>query len=95
MLPERVVRTAKIFAPAGFVLYSGAFGMADFELSVSNTPATRFMIGSVSKQFTAAAVLLLEDEGKLSVDDPISKFISHERGEEITIHYGPAWVVDE
>jgi CubicO group peptidase (beta-lactamase class C family) len=52
-----------------------AYGMADLEHDVKNTPDTIFEAGSVSKQFTAAAVLLLTREGKLSLDDPVRKYI--------------------
>ncbi len=52
-----------------------AYGMADLEHDVPNTPDTIFEAGSVSKQFTAAAVLLLAREGKLSLDDPVRKYI--------------------
>ena len=49
--------------------------MADLEHDVPNTPDTIFEAGSVSKQFTAAAVLLLARDGKLSLDDPVRKYI--------------------
>jgi CubicO group peptidase (beta-lactamase class C family) len=52
-----------------------AFGMADLERDVRNAPDTIFEAGSVSKQFTAAAVLLLAKEGKLSIDDPVRKYV--------------------
>ena len=52
-----------------------AYGMADLEHDVKNTPETIFEAGSVSKQFTAAAVLLLAREGKLSLDDPVRKYL--------------------
>jgi CubicO group peptidase (beta-lactamase class C family) len=52
-----------------------AYGMADLEHDVPNTPETIFEAGSVSKQFTAAAVLLLAREGKLSIDDPVRTYI--------------------
>ena len=52
-----------------------AYGMADLEHDVNNTPDTIFEAGSVSKQFTAAAVLLLARDGKLSLDDPVRKYI--------------------
>ena len=51
------------------------YGMADLEHDVKNTPDTIFEAGSVSKQFTAAAVLLLARDGKLSLDDPVRKYI--------------------
>lgn len=52
-----------------------AYGFASLELGVAHTPASRFMIGSVSKQFTAAAILLLEEDGRLSVDSPVSEYL--------------------
>ncbi len=54
--------------------FAAAYGMADLEHAVANTPATVFEIGSVSKQFTAAAVLLLVERGKVSLDDNIRKY---------------------
>ncbi len=51
-----------------------AYGMADLEHHVALSPDTVFEAGSVSKQFTAAAVLLLAEQGKLSLSDPISKY---------------------
>jgi CubicO group peptidase (beta-lactamase class C family) len=59
----------------GRVVLRKAYGMADLEHDVPNSPDTIFEAGSVSKQFTAAAVLLLAREGKLSLDDPVSKYI--------------------
>jgi CubicO group peptidase (beta-lactamase class C family) len=52
-----------------------AYGMADLEREVENAPDTIFEAGSVSKQFTAAAVLLLARDGKLSIDDPVRKYV--------------------
>ncbi len=52
-----------------------AYGLADLEHGVANRPDTIFEAGSVSKQFTAAAVLLLAEDGKLSLDDPVRKYI--------------------
>jgi CubicO group peptidase (beta-lactamase class C family) len=59
----------------GNSVISKAYGMADLEHDVRNTPETIFEAGSVSKQFTAAAVLLLAREGKLSLDDQVRKYI--------------------
>src|SRR5205823_3415248 len=59
----------------GRPLLAKAYGMADLEHDVRNTPDTIFEAGSVSKQFTAAAVLLLAREGRLSIDDPVRKYI--------------------
>ncbi len=52
-----------------------AYGMADLEHDVPNTAETIFEGGSVSKQFTAMAVLLLAKDGKLSIDDPVKRYI--------------------
>lgn len=52
-----------------------AYGMADLEHDIRNTPETIFEAGSVSKQFTAMAIMLLVKDGKLSLDDPVRKYI--------------------
>jgi CubicO group peptidase (beta-lactamase class C family) len=62
-------------AVAGKPVLSKGYGMADLEHDVKITPETIFEAGSVSKQFTAAAVLLLARDGKLSIDDPVRKYI--------------------
>ena len=62
-------------AVSGRPALTKAYGMADLEHDVKNTPDTIFEAGSVSKQFTAASVLLLAREGKLSLDDPARKHI--------------------
>jgi CubicO group peptidase (beta-lactamase class C family) len=59
----------------GKPLYMRGYGMADLEHSILISPETVFQIGSSSKQFTAMAVILLAEEGKLSLDDPVSKYI--------------------
>jgi len=62
-------------AQRGRVLLERAYGMADLERSVALTPASILEAGSVSKQFTAAAVLLLAQDGKLSLDDPVRRWV--------------------
>jgi CubicO group peptidase (beta-lactamase class C family) len=62
-------------ARKGTILFSKAYGMADLEHNVSLNTESRIEAGSVSKQFTAAAILLLEQEGKLSLDDNVRKYI--------------------
>lgn len=59
----------------GNAMLRRAYGMADLEHEVPNKPDSIFEAGSVSKQFTAAAVLLLARDGKLSLDDPARKYI--------------------
>ncbi|MBM7117977.1 serine hydrolase domain-containing protein [Archangium primigenium] len=60
---------------AGKVLYAKGYGLADLNLPTPITPATLFDVGSVSKQFTAASVLLLVQEGKLALTDDIRKYL--------------------
>ena len=62
-------------AQHGLTVLSRAYGMADLEHDIPNTPATIFEGGSVSKQFTAAAVILLALDGQLSVDDDVRKYV--------------------
>ena len=64
-----------LVAKEGKSVFNRAYGMADLEWSVPNSPATRFNIASMTKQFTAAAILLLEDRGKLKTDDLVKKFL--------------------
>ncbi len=57
------------------VLLDKGYGMAVLEWNISNTPDTKFRLGSVTKQFTAALVLLMQQDGKLNIDDPVSKYL--------------------
>lgn len=57
------------------VLFEKSYGDANLEWSVPDTPLTKFRIGSMTKQFTAASILLLEERGKLSTDDPVKKYM--------------------
>lgn len=69
-------------------LYRKAFGKANLELNVNMTPENVFQIGSMTKQFTAVAILLLEQQRKLNVNDPISQYIKdYPNGDKITIHH--------
>ena len=56
------------------IVFSKAYGSANLEWNVPNTVDTKFRIGSITKQFTAAAVLLLAERGKLKLDDPIKTY---------------------
>src|SRR5579862_6942763 len=71
----------------GRILYSKGYGLANIEENVAITPQTVFDIGSTSKQFTAASILLLEQQGKLSVQDDIRKYVPEipDYGHKITI----------
>jgi CubicO group peptidase (beta-lactamase class C family) len=80
---------AVIVAHEGRPLFREGYGLANHELNVANTPKTKFRLGSVTKQFTAAAVLLLEERGKLKVADPVNKYLSDwpKAWDEVTIHH--------
>jgi CubicO group peptidase (beta-lactamase class C family) len=52
------------------------YGKASVELDAPATPATLYALASVSKQFTAAAIMLLVEEGKVGLDDPITNYFS-------------------
>ena len=78
---------AILVARDGEVLYRKGFGYADIENKILVTPDTKFRIGSVTKQFTAAAILKLQENNLLSVNDKLSKFIpDFPRGDEVTIY---------
>ncbi|MGZ4849262.1 MAG: serine hydrolase [Halobacteriota archaeon] len=64
-----------LVAQNGTVLLSKGYGMANYECCVPNTPQTVFPIGSNTKQFTAAAIMKLQEQGRLNVTDPITKYI--------------------
>lgn len=59
----------------GKIIYERGYGMADLDHNVAITPTTVFHVASMSKQFTAASILLLAQQGKLSLDDPVRKYI--------------------
>ena len=65
-----------LVAKGARVIFSKGYGSADLEWNVPNAPNTKFRLGSVTKQFTAASILLLEERGKLSVQDPVKKYVA-------------------
>ena len=67
---------AALVARDGKVLLSKGYGFANLEWGVANSPASKFRLGSITKQFTAACILLLEERGKLKVDDPVKKYMT-------------------
>ena len=73
----------------GDVVFEKAFGLADMEFNVPNTPQTIFESGSVAKQFTAASLVLLQLDGRLSIDDPVKKYIPElpDYGSPLTIRH--------
>jgi D-alanyl-D-alanine carboxypeptidase len=70
----------------GKLVYTHAYGDAHLQPRIPATPDMRYSIGSISKQFTAAGILLLQQQGKLSLDDPVGKYLPGlTRGDEVTI----------
>ena len=57
------------------VILSKGYGAANLEWNVPNAPSTKFRLGSITKQFTAASILLLEERGRLKLEDPIKKYL--------------------
>lgn len=77
-----------LVAKDGEPMYRKAFGKSNIELDVNMKPENIFQIGSMTKQFTAIAIMLLVEQGKLNVNDAISKYISnYPNGKNITIHH--------
>ncbi len=58
------------------VLLDKGYGFANLEWGIPNSPSTKFRLGSLTKQFTAACILLLGERGKLKVDDPVKKYMT-------------------
>lgn len=65
-----------LVARDGQVIVSKGYGMANVELDVPNTPNTVFRLASITKQFTAAAIMMLQERGKLNVNDPFCKYLT-------------------
>ena len=57
------------------IIYAHAYGSARIDTQVAASPEMRYSIGSISKQFTAAAILMLQEEGKLSLDDKVVRWL--------------------
>ena len=77
-----------LVAKEGSVVFERSYGWANLEWKIPHTAATKFRLGSVTKQFTAAAILLLEEKGKLKLDDPLSRFVpsAPEAWKPLTVH---------
>ncbi len=70
------------------ILLSKGYGMADYEENISNEPDNVFAIGSITKSFTAVAIMQLHEKQLLNVNERISKYIDgNERGDDITVHH--------
>lgn len=80
---------AVLVAKRGTALFDRAYGPANREWDIANTPATHFRIGSITKQFTAVAILVLEERGKLKLSDLVSAHLPDAPAawEKITLHH--------
>jgi len=77
-----------LVAEKGKIVFAKGYGLADVEKNIPNTPETKFMIGSITKQFTAMLITQLVEKGKLKFDNRISDFVSDfpkDIGDKITI----------
>jgi len=87
VLEQRGVPSASVaVVKGGKLVYTHAYGRAHVDPDVAATPEMRYSIGSVSKQFTAAAILILQEQGKLKLDNVVGKYVPGlTRGDEVTI----------
>ena len=78
-----------LLARNGQILFCRGYGMANLEHDVPCTPNTKFRLGSITKQFTAMAILILQERGKLAVTDKVKKYIpsAPKAWDDITIHH--------
>jgi D-alanyl-D-alanine carboxypeptidase len=87
VMEQRGVPSASVaVVQGGKLVYTHAYGRAHIDPEKAATPEMRYSIGSISKQFTAAAILILQEQGKLKLDDSVGKYVPGlTRGDEVTI----------
>jgi CubicO group peptidase (beta-lactamase class C family) len=79
---------AVLVSENGRVIVQKGYGFADVDTRRRISPETKFRIGSITKQFTSVAILKLQEQGRLSLDDHLSKFIpDYPRGEEVSLYH--------
>ncbi|HLX85822.1 MAG TPA: serine hydrolase domain-containing protein [Terriglobales bacterium] len=75
-----------LVARNGQTIFEQSYGMANYEWQIPNSAKTRFHLASVSKPFTAAAILQLQEQGRLHVSDPISRYLpDYPQGDRISL----------
>lgn len=85
---ERSPGFAVLVSEDGRVIVQKGYGLADIDSRRRISPETQFRIGSITKEFTSVAVMKLQEQGRLSLDDRLSKFIAdYPRGEEISLYH--------
>ncbi|MCA1600915.1 MAG: serine hydrolase [Acidobacteria bacterium] len=85
----RLFNGSVLVAENGKVIYKKGLGLAQMEWNIPNTPDTRFRLGSITKQFTAALMLQLVEQGKVKLDGKVSEYLPAYRkdiGEKVTVH---------
>lgn len=80
---------AILVSRGGEVVHRAGYGLANMEWGIANMPDTVFRLGSMTKQFTAVAIMVLEEQGRLHIDDPINHYLPDfpTGGHEITLHH--------
>jgi CubicO group peptidase (beta-lactamase class C family) len=73
--PDNAFMGTVLVADGDQILLDKGYGMAVLEWNIPNTPDTKFRLGSVTKQFTAALILLMQQDGKLNINDPVRKYL--------------------
>lgn len=78
-----------LVAKGGKTILEKGYGFANIELGVPNTPDTKFRLGSITKQFTATAIMQLQERGTLAVGDPVCKFVDNcpDAWKPVTVHH--------
>lgn len=85
---ERCFSGTALIAVEGEIILKKGYGFADKEQEIPNTPQTVFRVASLTKQFTATAIMQLWEKGKISLFDSLSRFFpDYPRGNEITVHH--------
>ncbi len=85
----RLFNGSVLVADQGKVIYKKGFGLANMEWEIPNTPDTKFRLASITKQFTATAVLQLAAQGKIKLDGKLSDYLPEYRkdiGDKVTVH---------
>jgi len=87
-LDDDLISGAVLIAKNGNILLAKGYGPANREYDIPNTPETKFRLGSMTKQFTAAAIMLLDERGQLNVEDTLTKYYpDYPDGNKITVHH--------
>jgi CubicO group peptidase (beta-lactamase class C family) len=88
VVEQDLISGSVLIAQKGEILLAKGYGLANREQDIPNTVDTKFRLGSMTKQFTAAAIMILEERGRLSINDTLSKFYpDYPNGNKITLHH--------